>query len=510
MNHRNFILLSLLFLFIKFKLSYQQYPNTVYEAANDDDNDDDEYEYDNNVRSYGTNENDYSEPIITDKRRSITRPLRLDPDILQEHLYSFKSNVLNGSEVSTLKNKNFTWSLLNKNNDNGRIHAKKLKPVLKFQSNLKNENEKTTDWINLTSGIQSDQPAVSPSMNADNQTSIPSENDDDDDDDEEEIRQDGKKMQGISPPTKPKTSNANAKLFPNEKNDVIRYAYAGNRTGETNNNNRPISSNPYRPSMYPGIVNQPYYPRYQQSSRQYYRQQPPIIINGNQQPYYSYQPNIFASDTTAVAKRNWTCEISSYNNCSIVNDPQTGPLFQVKNYNYFPYQSTSKPEWYLVLNTTTFPDNKIGARLITPYLPHNQASKGCLTLTFITTGKELDKIMVHQQDIDDKCIYSGLLSSPITSPSIGPTARMMQQQSDRLIEHNVELTINLRQSDPRFFIEIYVKRLTTRQSSFAFSKMNLAYEQSCQNDQSNNCFQNIYPSANNNQPNKRNQIPVEP
>ena len=118
--------------------------------------------------------------------------------------------------------------------------------------------------------------------------------------------------------------------------------------------------------------------------------------------------------------------------------------------------------------------------------------------------------MVHQQDIDDKCIYSGLLSSPITSPSIGPTARMMQQQSDRLIEHNVELTINLRQSDPRFFIEIYVKRLTTRQSSFAFSKMNLAYEQSCQNDQSNNCFQNIYPSANNNQPIKRNQIPVEP
>lgn len=122
--------------------------------------------------------------------------------------------------------------------------------------------------------------------------------------------------------------------------------------------------------------------------------------------------------------------------------------------------------------------------------------------------------MIHQQDIDDKCIYSGSLSSPLSSPSIGSGARMVRQQSERLIEHNVDLTIDLRQSDPRFFIEVYVKRLTTRQSSFAFSKMNLAYEQSCQNDQSNNCFPSAYPNGGAanavNRPIKRDQIPVEP
>ncbi|KAH7641955.1 hypothetical protein HUG17_5000 [Dermatophagoides farinae] len=439
---------------------------------------------------------------IADKRRSV-RPLRLDNDLLQEHLYNFKSNVLNGSNVSTLKNKNFTWILLkNYKNDNDQIITKELKPAPKFQSNLKDGNKKTTEWIDLAGGIQSDQP----SMNADNQTSVPNDNDEGEDvlkkDDEEK-----KRNQQLNPPYDDRKI-ANAKLYPADKNNGNQHVAVSNKTEGTVSlsNNQPIFSNPYRHSMYTGVVNQPYYPRIQQSNRPYYNQ---LQSGSNQQPYYSYNPNISVVDT----KRDWTCQMSSYNNCSMINDPQIGPLFQLNSYNYFPYQSTSKPEWYLVLNTTTFPVNKVGARLITPYLPHNRASKGCLTLNFITTGNELEKIMIHQQDIDDTCIYSGSLSSPLNSPSIDSGARMIPQQSERLIEHIVELTVNLRQSDPRFFIEVYLKRLTTRRSSFALSKMNLAYNQSCRNDQSNNCFPAAYPSggaANVNRPNKRDQIPVEP
>ncbi|OTF74380.1 hypothetical protein BLA29_001640 [Euroglyphus maynei] len=513
MNHcSSFIVLTLILCIIKFQLYYGHYPNTIYEASSDDD---DEYEFDDDDfgRSYGTNDYMSDGEPITDKRRSI-HPIRLDPELLQEHLYNIKSNVLNGSEVSTLKNKNFTWKLLKKDKYNN-VVVKELKPALIFQSNLKDENKKTTDWIDLVSGVQSDQPAVSPSMNTDNQTSVPSDNNEDDDNDDDEMKKDGDKIQASSPNQNPKTANVDSKLIPTDKNNVNPYVSVGNRTNSFNNNYQPISSNPYWNSRFPGVVNKPFYPRFQQSNRPYYRQQQqqPIIASSNQKPYYLYQSNI-STDTTANTKRNWTCQMSSYNNCSIVNDPQTGPLFQLNDYNYFPYQSSSKPEWYLVLNTTTFPANKIGARLITPYLPHNRASKGCLTLKFITTGNELEKIMIHQQDIDDKCIYSGSLSSPLSSPSIGSGARMVRQQSERLIEHNVDLTIDLRQSDPRFFIEVYVKRLTTRQSSFAFSKMNLAYEQSCQNDQSNNCFPSAYPNGGAanavNRPIKRDQIPVEP
>lgn len=91
----------------------------------------------------------------------------------------------------------------------------------------------------------------------------------------------------------------------------------------------------------------------------------------------------------------------------------------------------------------------------------------------VTSGDEIDKIRIWQQDIDNYCLMAN-----------HPDSSYLPNQA---MENLIELTIEFHKNDPRFFIEVFLKRLSTFNTTFALSKLSLEYNQSCLNEKNNNC-----------------------
>lgn len=208
--------------------------------------------------------------------------------------------------------------------------------IIKESKSFSNVNEKkTTDWLSMDD-IQSDQPKMLESK-------------------EESKLMDDKNEQVTSPTysfVENKNSNGKSGQFTPPYLNNNYPGYSGKKSGPIHNTLKK-------------------YPEVNYSHKKQYQQQPSKskfepVSNQAVQPNQIFTANLFS------------CQITSTNNCSIVNDPQILPLFQLKSHNYFPFKQQNGHNWYLMLNTSTIPVTQIGGRLITPYLPFNKASKGKL------------------------------------------------------------------------------------------------------------------------------------
>ncbi|UXI20743.1 metal transporter CNNM2-like [Sarcoptes scabiei] len=368
-------------------------------------------------------QNDQSSSFLVSKKYG-HQSNRINTESLVDYLYNAKAKVIPNNNISTLRDKNFTWSTLQK--DPPSINTNKGNEKNITASDPR-DWDKINDWLD-SNGLQSER-----------STSIT-----------------------------PIESNY---LSQNKFNIV---------QSQRLNHSSPSSASTFiqqqsRPPYAEINGSRLYYPH--NITSKLFSKQIGSVTTINPFSQYPRIPYQSLASPKKLPPKDWSCLITSGNNCSIQNDPQTGELFRHQSFNYKELSgsnsTSSLPEsiptqWYLTLNTSIFPANKIGARLITPYIPINRAHRGCLTLEFITTGDEIDRIVIFQQDTDNRCLWSGIPDSNF---------RM----------NLIELTLQFHRSDPRFFIEIYLKPLKTKRSSFSLSRINLSFEQSCQINQSNSC-----------------------
>lgn len=276
-------------------------------------------QYQNSIFELSNNVKDFDDFNDDDyfSDQPIKKTLLKNYGLLKNHFYEFHPTPKYNTLTEKIKDKKLT-------------DTNSLVKDFKIISNV--NNRKTTDWLSMDD-IQSDQPKILESK--------------------EESKLIDDKNEQVTSPMYSLVENKN----PNQKSVPFTPPYLANYPGYAAKKSGPIHNSLKK---YPE-VNYPHKKQYQQQPS---KAKFESVSNQVAHPNQIFTANLFS------------CQITSANNCSLVNDPQVLPLFQLKNHNYFPLKQPNGHNWYLMFNTSTVPVTQIGGRLITPYLPFNKASKG--------------------------------------------------------------------------------------------------------------------------------------
>lgn len=112
----------------------------------------------------------------------------------------------------------------------------------------------------------------------------------------------------------------------------------------------------------------------------------------------------------------------------------------------------------LILNTSTAGYHQ-ASRLLSPYFPTKSQNYGCLKIHYLMYGPGAKVIYLIQQDQDNTCIWQ-----KNNDPS--DTERIWREAT---------FTIDLRNGDPRFFIEVHIDPRSPQHGIVAFSEISFAY-----------------------------------
>lgn len=305
--------------------------------------------------------NEEDEPVVHDNRRRSA----MNKEQIQDLLWDFQSDVVQSNNVLTIdakRSRSSAWKDSQKwNLDDGiQSDQPRVETTLSSKENSTQNNKK--DSITKRHDLQ-------PETTEKNQESIGQSNNSN--------NSNPNNSSSIRPPEQPNrrfewNSNRNQdprQFYSNRGNDNSR-----NFVARAQDPNKPQYPNQWQDPRFPIRPQDPYRTSYQYSGDRNpdQRERYPTSYNMNASQLL---PNTPERSLQSGPPKPWTCQFQFNQNCGLTNDKSIGEIFQLRQENFFQNQNFNWPMWYLLLNTSTVPANKIGGRLITSYFAtHNQPS----------------------------------------------------------------------------------------------------------------------------------------
>ena len=161
---------------------------------------------------------------------------------------------------------------------------------------------------------------------------------------------------------------------------------------------------------------------------------------------------------------DWNCRFDR-DFCNMKNDHSMA-LFHRHADQRFPIFGENS----LVYVNVSTAGNFLAARLETDYFDSYSQPNACLSITYLMYGTGAVKMMVIQQDIQNKCIWVD------ENESIDTYGKWRE----------AKFTVNLRDGSPRFFIEAHINVRPPHYGTVAISRVSFTYDV-CDYDSTNYC-----------------------